>query len=85
MSSMILKLHIGLVIFLNRICSNVFVGGYSFFYCYRAGMLKQNHCEQIQMSSSNNQIQRTKRILALQEATCVTDRGMVCRIAENEY
>ena len=38
MSSMISKLRIGLVIFVNINCSNAF---------YRAGMLKQNHLEQI--------------------------------------
>ena len=38
MSSMILNLHIGLVIFLDTICSHECIGGCSFFYFYCAGM-----------------------------------------------
>ena len=37
MSSMILKLHMGLVIFFDIICSHELVRGYPFFYFYCAG------------------------------------------------
>ena len=42
-SSTILKLHMGLVLFLDKMCSHEFIGGYPFFYFYCAGMSKQNH------------------------------------------
>ena len=35
-SSTILKLHMGLVFFLDKICSHEFIGGYSFFYFHSA-------------------------------------------------
>ena len=45
-SSTILKLHMGLVLFLDKICSRAFIRGYLFFYFYCAGMLKQNYWKQ---------------------------------------
>ena len=39
----ILKLHIELFPFLDKICLHEFIGGYPFFDVYCAGMLKQNH------------------------------------------
>ena len=42
----ILKLHMGLVLFLDKISSREFIRGYLFFYVYCACMLKQNHSEQ---------------------------------------
>ena len=52
MSSMILKLAIWVVIFLNIICSREFIGGCPFFYFYCAYMSKQNHREQGTMYSA---------------------------------
>ena len=37
-SSTILKLHMGLVLFLDQIWSHKFIGGYSFFYFYCANL-----------------------------------------------
>ena len=81
-SSTILKLHMGLVLFLDNICWHEFIGGYPFFYLHCAGMSKQNHWEQRPLCSANKH--RTKRIIALQEVTWVTDGGMLYRIVENE-
>ena len=83
-SSTILKLHMGLVLFLDKICSQEFIGGYSLFYFYCEGMLKQNHWEQIPMCSANKQVHSTKRIITLQEVTWVTRGGMLYRIVKNE-
>ena len=83
-SSTILKLHMGLVHFLDKICSHEFIGGYPFFYFYCAGMLKQNHWEQRPMYSANKQVHITRRIITSQEVTWVTDGEMLCLIAENE-
>ena len=82
--STILKLHMGLVLFLDKICSHEFIGGYPFFYFYCAGMLKQNHWEQRPMCSAKNQVHIARRIITLQEVTWVTDGGLLYRIAENE-
>ena len=60
-SSTILKLHMGLVLVLDKICSHVFIGGYPFFYFYCAGMLKQNHWEQRPMCSTKKQKKQTKK------------------------
>ena len=79
-----LKLHMGLVLFLDKICSREFVRGYPFFYVYCAGMLKQNHWEQKPMCSVDKQVHRTRRIIALQGVTWVTDGGTLYRIVENE-
>ena len=84
-SSTILKLHMGLVLFLDKICPHEFIEGYPFFYFYCAGMLKQNHWEQRPMCSTNKEVHRTKRIITLQEVTRVTIGGMLYRIAENEF
>ena len=65
-------------------CLREFIGGYSFFYFYCVGMLKQDHWEQRPMFSANNQVHRPRRIITLQEATWVTDRGMLYQIVENE-
>ena len=43
MSSMVLKLHMAVAIFLDIICSHEFIRGYPFFYFYCAGMSKHNH------------------------------------------
>ena len=75
-SSMILKLHMGLVLYLDIICSQEFIGWYPFFYFYCAGMPEQNHWEQRPMCSANNQIHRTRRIITLQEVTWATDGGI---------
>ena len=83
-SSTILKLHMGLVFFLDRICSPEFITGYPFFYFHCAGMLKQNYCKQRPMCSANKQVHITRRIITLQEVTWVTDGEMLYRIAENE-
>ena len=84
-SSTILKLHImGLVLFLDKICSQEFIGGYPFFYFHCAGMLKQNHWKQRPMCSAKNQVHIARRIIELQEVTWVTDGGMLYWIAENE-
>ena len=45
-SSMILKLNMGFVIFLDIICLHRFIRGYPFFYFYCAGMWKHNHWKQ---------------------------------------
>ena len=82
--STILKLHMGLVLFLDKICSHEFIRGYPFFYFYFAGMLKQNYWEQKPMCSANKQVHITRRIVTLQEVTWVTDGGMLYRITENE-
>ena len=80
----ILKLHMGLVLFLDNICSQEFIGGYPFFYFHCAGVLKQNHWGQRPMCSAKNQVHIAWRIIALQEVTWVTDGRMLYRIAENE-
>ena len=80
----ILKLHMGLVLFLDNICSREFIRGYPFFYVYCAGMLKQNHWEQRPMCSVDKQVHRTRRIITLQGVTWVTDGGTLYRIVENE-
>ena len=80
----ILKLHMGLVLFLDKICSREFIRGYPFFYVYCAGMLKKNHWEQIPMCSVGKQVHRTRRIITLQGVTWVTDGGTLYRIVENE-
>ena len=82
--STILKLHMGLVLFLDKICSHKFKEGYLLFYFYCAGMVRQNHREQRPMCSTNKQVHRTRRIITLQEVTWITDGGMLYRIAENE-
>ena len=80
----ILKWHMGLVLFLDKIYSREFIRGYPFFYVYCAGMLKQSHWEQRPMCSVDKQIHRTRRIIALQGVTGITDGGMLYRIVENE-
>ena len=80
----ILKLHMGLVLFLDKICSSEFIRGYQFFYVYCAGMLKQNQWEQKPMCSVDKQVHRAGRIITLQGVTWVTDRGTLYRIVENE-
>ena len=80
----ILKLPMGLVLFLDKICSHEFVRGYQFFHVYCAGMLKQNHWEQRPMCSADNQVYRTKRIITLQGVAQVTDGGTLYRIVEKE-
>ena len=80
----ILKLHMELVLFLDKICSREFIRGYQFFYVYCAGMLKQNHWEQRPMCSADKQVHRTRRIITLQGVTWVTDGGTLYRIVENE-
>ena len=80
----ILKLHMGLVLFLDKICSREFIRGYPFFYVYCAGILKQNHWEQRPVCSVDKQVHRTRRIIALQGVTWVTDGGMLYRTVENE-
>ena len=84
MSFTILKLHMGLVLFLDKICSHEFIRGYSFFYVYCAGMLKQNHWEQRPMRSVDKQVHRTRKIITLQGVTWVTDGETLYRIVENE-
>ena len=79
----ILKFHMGLVLFLDKIRSHEFIGGYPFFYFYCAGMLKQNHWKQRPMCSANKQVHRTRRIIILQEVTWVTDGRMLYWIVEN--
>ena len=83
-SSTILKLHMGLVIFLDKMCSHEFVLGYPFFYFHCAGMLNQNNWEQKPMCSVKTQVHIARRIITLQEVTWVTDGGMLYQIAENE-
>ena len=83
-SSTILKLHTGLVLFLDKIRSHEFIGGYPFFYFYCAGMFKQNHWEQRPMCSANKKVHRTRRIITLKGVTWVTDGGTLYRIVENE-
>ena len=83
-SSMILKLHMGMVIFLNIICRHEFTVGFPFFYFCCTGMSKQNHWVLVPMCLANNQVHRTKKILILQGMTWVTDGGMLYRIVESE-
>ena len=83
-SSTFLKLHMGLVLFLDEIVRNLFISGYSFFYFYCAGILKQNHLEQRPMCSANKQVHRTRRVIPLQWVIRVTDGGTLYRIVENE-
>ena len=80
----ILKLHMGLVLFLDKIYSCEIIRGYPFFYVYCAGMLKQNHWEQRPMCSVDKQVLRARRIITLQGVTWVTDGGMLYWIVENE-
>ena len=61
-SSTILKLHMGLVFFLNKICSHEFIGGYPFFYFYCASLLERNHWEQRPMCSAKTQVHIARRI-----------------------
>ena len=74
----------GLVLFLDQICSHEFIKGYPFFYVYCAGMLKQNHWEQSPMCSADKPVHRTRRVITLQGVTWVTDGGTLYRIVENE-
>ena len=74
----------GLVPFLDKICSREFIRGYPFFYVCCAGMLKQNYWEQRSMCFVDTQVHRTRRIITLQGVTWVTDGGMLYRIVENE-
>ena len=74
----------GLVLFLDNICSHEFIGGYPFFYFYGTGILNQNHWEQRPVCSVNKQVHITRRIITLQEVTWATDGEMLYRIAENE-
>ena len=83
-SSTILKLYMGLVRFLDKICLHEFIRGYPIFYFYCAGMLKQNHWEQRSMYSANKQVHRTRRIITLQGVTWVTGGRTLYRIVENE-
>ena len=80
----ILKLHMGLVPFLDKISLHEFIGGYPFFYVYCAGMFKQNHWEQRPVCSADKQVHRTRRVITLQGITWVTDGGTLYRIVENE-
>ena len=73
-----------LVLFLDKICSHEFIGGYPFFYFHCAGMLKQNHWEQRPVCSAKNQVHIARRIIILQEVTWVTDGWILYRIAKNE-
>ena len=68
-SFMILKLYMGLVLFLDEIYSLEFIREYLSFYVYCAGMLKQNHWEQKPMCSADKQVHRTRRIITLQGVT----------------
>ena len=81
----ILKMHMGLVLFLDKICSHEFIRGHPFFYVYFAGMLKQNHWEQRPMCSADKQVHRTRRIITLQGVTWASDRGTSYRIVENGF
>ena len=74
----------GLVLFLDKICSHEFIGGCPFFYVYGAGMLKQNHWEQRPMCSADKQVHKTRRVITLQGVTWVTDGGTLYWIVENE-
>ena len=80
----ILKLHMGLVLFLDQIYTCEFIRGYPFFDVYCAGMLKQNHWEQRPVRSVDKQVHRTRRMITLQGVTWVTDGGTLYRIVENE-
>ena len=80
----ILKWHMGLVLFLDKICWREFIRGYPFFYVYCAGMLKQNHWEQRPMCSVDKQVHRTRKIITLQGVTWVTGGGTLYRIVENK-
>ena len=62
-SSTILKLHMGLALFLHKIGSHEFIGGYPYFYSHCAGMLKQNHWEQRPMCSAKIQVHIARRIM----------------------
>ena len=83
-SSTILKLHMRLVLFLDKIRFHGLIGGYPFFCFYCASMLKQNHWEQRPMYSANKQVHRTRRIITLQGVTGVTGGGSLYRKVENE-
>ena len=83
-SSTILKLHMRLVLFLDKICSHEFIGGYPFFYFHCAGMSKQNHLAQRPMCSATKQVHIARKIITLQKVTWVTAGGMLYQIAENE-
>ena len=78
-SSMILKFRMGLVLFLDKIRSHEFIGGYPFFYFYCAHVSKQNHREQRPMCSAKYII-ITRRIITLQEVTWVTDGRVLHRL-----
>ena len=80
----ILKWHMGLVLFLDKICSREFIRGYPFVYVYCAGILNQNHWEQRPMCSADKQVHRTRRNITLQGVTWATDGGTLYRIVENE-
>ena len=82
MNSTILKLHTGLIIFLNIICSQEFVRGYLFFHSIvHTCMLKQNHLEQAPMCLAKFIGQR---IIILLKVAWVTDGGMLYHSVENE-
>ena len=81
-NSRMFKLQMGLVLFLDKICSHEFIIGYPFFYFNCAGMLKQNHWEQRPMCSANKQGHRTRRIITLQGVRGVTNGGTLYRIAD---
>ena len=74
----------GLILFLDKIRLHESIGGYPFFYFYCAGMLKQNHWAQRPMCSTNKQVHRTRRIIALQGVTWVTDEGTLYRTAKKK-
>ena len=76
-SSTILKLHMGLVLSLDKICSHEFIGGYPFFYFHCAGMSKKNHWEQRPVCSAKTEVHIARRIITLQEVAWVTDGGML--------
>ena len=80
----ILKLHMGSVLSLDKICSCEFIRGCPFFYVYCAGMLKQNNWEQKPMCSVDKHVQKTRRIITLQEVTWATIGRTLYRIVENE-
>ena len=73
-SSMILKLHVGLVIFLYILCSHEFISGYPFSYFYCADMWKKNHWEQVPVCSANSQLHRKKENYNIAQ---ITDGGML--------
>ena len=84
-SSTILKFHMGLVLFLDKIRSHGFIGGYPFFYFYCARMLKQNHGEQRPVCSANKQVHRKRRIITLQEVKWVTAGRMLYVLRASYY